>query len=66
LIFREKRSLISNELALRKKALLVENFPNQELINEFLVRKGSVPSKLDLEWKKPKIVEFIVSTIYIE
>ena len=59
--FREKRSLISNELSIRKKALLVENFPNQDIINEFLIRKGSVPSKLDLKWDKPKIVKFIVN-----
>ncbi|XP_011505629.1 PREDICTED: flap endonuclease GEN [Ceratosolen solmsi marchali] len=57
--YKEKRILISNELALRKKALLIENFPNQELINEFLIRKGAVPSTLNLEWRKPKIVEFV-------
>ncbi|OXU21375.1 hypothetical protein TSAR_005298 [Trichomalopsis sarcophagae] len=57
--YKEKRTLISNELAIRKKALIIENFPNQELIDEFLVRKGPVPSELDLKWKKPMIVKFV-------
>ncbi|XP_058802865.1 flap endonuclease GEN [Phymastichus coffea] len=57
--YKEKRTLIANELAIRKKALQVENFPSQELIDEFLQRKGSIPTKLDLQWKKPEIVQFI-------
>ncbi|CAB0032840.1 unnamed protein product [Trichogramma brassicae] len=57
--YKEKRLLISNELSMRKKALLVDNFPNQELIDEFLIRTGSVPSKLDFKWSKPMIVKFI-------
>lgn len=52
--------MISNELSIRKKALQVDNFPNQELIDEFLQRKGPIPTKLDLQWKKPKIVRLVV------
>ncbi|KAJ8683429.1 hypothetical protein QAD02_019221 [Eretmocerus hayati] len=62
-IYKERRTTISNELAIRKKALLTENFPNQELIDEFLVRKGSVPSTLELKWKKPNIMKFINLTV---
>ncbi|XP_011875697.1 PREDICTED: flap endonuclease GEN [Vollenhovia emeryi] len=57
--FREKRALILNEVSLRKKALHDENFPNQELIDEFLIRKDSVPTKLDIKWKQPQVAQFI-------
>lgn len=55
--------LVSNELSIRKKSLLNNSFPNQELIDEFLIRKESVPSELDLKWKKPKIVQFVVCNL---
>lgn len=58
---REKRTLILNEISLRKKALQDENFPNQELIEEFRARKDSVPTRLDIEWKQPQINRFVVS-----
>lgn len=58
---REQRALILNEISLRKKALLVPDFPKQELIDEFLVRKDSVPTKLDIQWKQPQVDKFIVS-----
>ncbi|KYM99090.1 PREDICTED: flap endonuclease GEN [Cyphomyrmex costatus] len=57
--FREKRTLILNEISLRKKALYDENFPNQELIDEFLVRKDSIPNKLDIKWEQPQVNQFI-------
>ncbi|XP_018351110.1 PREDICTED: flap endonuclease GEN isoform X3 [Trachymyrmex septentrionalis] len=57
--FREKRSLILNEISLRKKALYDENFPNQELIDEFLIRKDSIRTKLDIKWKQPQVNKFI-------
>ncbi|XP_043268619.1 flap endonuclease GEN isoform X2 [Venturia canescens] len=57
--YKETRALISNEIALRKKALAVEGFPNQELIDEFLVRRDPMPSRLDLQWRQPKILEFV-------
>lgn len=59
--FRERKMLVFNELSIRKKSLSADNFPNQELLDEFLVRKETVPSKLDLQWKKPKIARFVVS-----
>lgn len=60
-MYREKRALTLNEISLRKKALCDENFPNQELIDEFMIRKDSVPTKLDVKWKQPQINQFIVS-----
>lgn len=57
--YKEKRALLLNEIALRKKALLIEDFPNQELIDEFLIKKASVPSKIDIQWKQPQVNEFI-------
>ncbi|OAD54035.1 Flap endonuclease GEN [Eufriesea mexicana] len=57
--FREKRMLLLNEIALRKKALCVEGFPNQELIDEFLIRKDPTPRKIDIQWKQPQINKFI-------
>ncbi|XP_076751571.1 XPG-like endonuclease isoform X2 [Xylocopa sonorina] len=57
--FREERALILNEIALRKKALLVEDFPSQELIDEFLIRKDPVPTKLDIQWRQPQMNKFI-------
>ncbi|XP_076668330.1 XPG-like endonuclease [Andrena cerasifolii] len=60
--YREKRALILNEITLRKKALLIEDFPNQELLDEFLVRKDSVPKRIDLQWKQPqmnKLIDFL-------
>lgn len=44
---------------MRSKAIADSNFPNEELIKEFLVRKENV-SKLDLKWKLPDMVNFIV------
>lgn len=61
ILFREKRMLLLNEIALRKKALRVEDFPNQELIDEFLIRKDPTPTKIDIQWKQPQINKFIVS-----
>lgn len=60
---REKIALIKNEVLLRRKAVGNENFPNQELIEEFLIRKDSVPTKLDIEWKRPQVNQFVVSFI---
>ncbi|XP_050449059.1 flap endonuclease GEN [Cataglyphis hispanica] len=57
--FREKRALMLNEISLRKKALHDENFPNQELIEEFLNKKDFFPTKLDIEWKQPQINQFV-------
>lgn len=51
-----------NKISLRKKALYGENFPNQELI-EFLIKKDSVPTKLDIEWKQPQVNQFVVNIL---
>ncbi|KAL2716187.1 flap endonuclease GEN [Vespula squamosa] len=57
--YKEERTLILNEIQIRKKTRLKEDFPDQELLDEFLIRKHSVPSRLDLEWKQPQIDKFI-------
>lgn len=63
-LYREKRAVMLNEISLKKKALRDENFPKQELMEEFLIRKDVVPAKLDIEWKLPQISQFIVSITY--
>jgi flap endonuclease GEN len=57
--FREERKHIIAELKMRRKALQDVNFPSQALVDEFLHRQP-VP-ELDLNWKQPDIVSFIVS-----
>ncbi|XP_048506063.1 flap endonuclease GEN [Athalia rosae] len=57
--YKEQKKLIQNEIAMRKKAILIDSFPNEEIINEYLVRKGPVPSSLDLKWQQPKLNKFI-------
>lgn len=57
--YKEERALILNEISLRKRALLVPDFPKQELLDEYLVRKDLVPTKLDIQWKQPQIEKFI-------
>lgn len=47
---------------MREKALADTNFPNQNLINEFLVRQD-VASKLNLKWTQPDLRGFVVSKI---
>lgn len=56
--YREKRLSIKAELALRKKALENEKFPNEEIISEFLSEPACVPS-LNFNWKQPNLVKFI-------
>lgn len=60
--FKEDRLAIKNELNIRSKALMDSNFPNEELINEFLVRKDNV-DKFDLKWRQPDMIKFVVSFI---
>ncbi|KAK2586205.1 hypothetical protein KPH14_001467 [Odynerus spinipes] len=57
--YKEERALLLNEIQIRKKTLVQDDFPDQELIDEFLIRKHSVPSKLDLQWKQPHINKYI-------
>ncbi|VEN57561.1 unnamed protein product [Callosobruchus maculatus] len=56
--YKEERQLIKNELNMRSRALQDPNFPNEELINEYLVKKDNV-SKLNIEWKKPNLIAFV-------
>lgn len=62
-ICREKRALMLNEISLRRKVLHDKNFPNQELIEEFLYKKDLIPSKLDIGWKQPQVYQFIVNIL---
>ncbi|XP_076658465.1 XPG-like endonuclease isoform X2 [Halictus rubicundus] len=57
--YKEQRALILNEITIRKKALLVKDFPDQGLLDEFLIRKDPVPPKVDLQWKQPDIAKMI-------
>lgn len=41
--------------------MAIDEFPNQELLDEFFIRSGPVPTRLHLQWKEPRIREFIVS-----
>lgn len=60
--FKEERLSIKNELSIRSKALQDQHFPNEEVMNEYLVRKDNV-SELNLKWRKPDMVNFVVSEI---
>lgn len=56
---REKRLAIKSELQIRKRAMVDEEFPSQKIIDEFLNRPVTLP-KLDLNWKQPSVVKFLV------
>lgn len=60
--FKEERSRIKNEISVRSKAIEDESFPNEVLMNEFLERKDNV-AELNLKWKKPDLINFIVSKL---
>lgn len=56
---REKRLALKSELQIRKKAMVNEDFPSQEIIDEFM----QVPidmSTLQLGWFQPNVVKFVV------
>ncbi|KAJ8956127.1 hypothetical protein NQ318_016582 [Aromia moschata] len=57
--FKEQRLCIKNEISMRNKALQDPNFPNENLIKEYLLKKDNV-SELNLKWKQPDLVNFIV------
>lgn len=57
--FREQRLAIKSELQIRKKAMADQEFPSQKIIDEFLNRPITLP-KLDLNWKQPSVVKFLV------
>ncbi|XP_050501877.1 flap endonuclease GEN isoform X1 [Diabrotica virgifera virgifera] len=56
--YKIERAKIKNEVAMRSKALKDPEFPDENLIKEFLTKKDHV-SRLDLEWKQPDLVEFV-------
>lgn len=47
---------------MRNKAMQDQHFPDETLIKEFLHRKDNV-KQLDLKWKQPNVVNFLVSTL---
>lgn len=49
---------IKAELTLRRKALLAPEFPNEEIIAEFLSEPDTIPD-INLNWRKPNLVKFI-------
>lgn len=57
--FREQRLNIKAELQIRKKALMDENFPSQEIIDEFFQPPIGM-ADLDLNWNQPNVVKFVV------
>ncbi|XP_017042509.1 flap endonuclease GEN [Drosophila ficusphila] len=57
-LWKEQRLSIKAELTLRRKALLAEDFPNEEIIAEFLSEPSKIPT-LNLNWRQPNLVKFI-------
>ncbi|ALC43084.1 Gen [Drosophila busckii] len=57
-LWKEQRLSIKAELQLRKKALMDADFPNEQVIAEFLNVPGTVPD-LQLGWRQPNLVKFI-------
>ncbi|GLV36920.1 XPG-like endonuclease [Carabus blaptoides fortunei] len=59
--YKEQRLDIKNELQIRTKSLTDPDFPNEDLIKEYLVRKDDVAA-LDLKWKQPNLIKFVKFT----
>ncbi|KAH8247985.1 hypothetical protein KR032_004466 [Drosophila birchii] len=57
-LWKEQRLSIKAELTLRRKALLAPEFPNEEIIAEFLSEPDTIPS-INLNWRQPNLVKFI-------
>nr|XP_016936091.2 flap endonuclease GEN [Drosophila suzukii] len=57
-LWKEERLSIKAELALRRKALQSPDFPNEEIIAEFLNDPATIPN-LNLNWRQPNLVKFI-------
>lgn len=57
-LWKEQRLSIKAELTLRRKALLSPDFPNEEIIAEFLSEPDTIPN-LNLNWRQPNLVKFI-------
>ncbi|KAL3272005.1 hypothetical protein HHI36_022473 [Cryptolaemus montrouzieri] len=59
--YKEERLYIKNEISVRSKALQDPNFPNEELITEYLTCKDEV-SSINLKWTQPDLVNFVKFT----
>ncbi|KAL3268908.1 hypothetical protein HHI36_007995 [Cryptolaemus montrouzieri] len=53
--YKEERLYIKNEISVRSKALQDPNFPNKELISEYLTCKDEV-SSINLKWTQPDLI----------
>lgn len=60
LFSREKRLALKSELQIRKKAMVNEEFPSQEVIDEFMQEPIDMAA-LQLGWFQPNLVKFVVS-----
>lgn len=58
--FREKRLALKSELQIRKKAMINEEFPSKEIIDEFMQDPIDMAA-LQLGWFQPNVVKFVVS-----
>ncbi|KAK3913635.1 Flap endonuclease GEN [Frankliniella fusca] len=54
----EKKRMLKNELNIRKKALQDNNFPSQEVIDEFLTSM-EIPRQLPADWCQPNFISFM-------
>lgn len=61
---REERAALKVEVLLRRRALTSQDFPNEEIIEEFLKTPKS-PLQLCMQWKQPNIIKFVqrISTL---
>lgn len=59
---KDRKVYVKNELNIRKKALELPIFPDEDLISEYLINNESVYN-FNVDWKQPNIVKFIVSTV---
>lgn len=57
---REKRLALKSELQIRKKAMVNEEFPSKEVIDEFMQEPIDMAA-LQLGWFQPNLVKFVVS-----
>ncbi|XP_065084902.1 flap endonuclease GEN [Ochlerotatus camptorhynchus] len=58
--WKNKRTNIKTELDIKRKALLDPGFPSEAIISEFMERTCDLPT-LDLEWRQPNLVKFILN-----
>lgn len=60
MIVREQRLSVKMELQIRKKCIEIADFPSQGIIDEFKQEPVELTG-LDLVWKQPDLVKFLVS-----